>query len=221
MPQVIRSFFSPITERSVGAGVPARLRRLSLRLSPHAFYRAFLPHAFYCMPFVAYFQWICRFRWIAMQLSPHSVVMRQLQHSYWKNGEHSAPPWFLNWTHLKRAYIIPQKNQNQRFFPPNIASPSSSFQKKHSAKIAIKVLHGYFPFKRSTFPAKQKTAQAQNLGFPEAPAKILEIYVDPRRRHIVYYKTLKRRDDRVADCAWLEIRCAGNRTGGSNPSLSV
>lgn len=95
----------------------------------------------------------------------------------------------------------PSKNQNQRFFPPNIASPSSSFQKKHSAKIAIKVLHGYFPFKRSRFPAKQKTAQAQNLGFPEAPAKNSEIYVDPRRRHIVYYKALKRRDDRVADCA--------------------
>ena len=95
----------------------------------------------------------------------------------------------------------PSKNQNQRFFPPNIASPSSSFPKKHSAKISIKVLHGYFPFKRSRFPAKQKTAQAQNLGFPEAPAKILEIYVDPRRRHIVYYKALKRRDDRVADCA--------------------
>lgn len=95
----------------------------------------------------------------------------------------------------------PSKNQNQRFFPPNIASPSSSFPKKHSAKISIKVFHGYFPFKRSTFPAKQKTAQAQNLGFPEAPAKNSEIYVDPRRRHIVYYKALKRRDDRVADCA--------------------
>ena len=30
-----------------------------------------------------------------------------------------------------------------------------------------------------------------------------------------------RRDDRVADCAWLEIRWARKGSGGSNPSLSV
>ena len=30
-----------------------------------------------------------------------------------------------------------------------------------------------------------------------------------------------RRDDRVADCAALEMLCPGNRTGGSNPPLSV
>ena len=95
----------------------------------------------------------------------------------------------------------PSKKSKSAIFSAKYCFSLILFPKKHSAKIAIKVLHGYFSFKRSTFPAKQKTAQAQNLGFPEAPAKILEIYVDPRRRHIVYYKTLKRRDDRVADCA--------------------
>ena len=29
------------------------------------------------------------------------------------------------------------------------------------------------------------------------------------------------RDDRVADCAALEMLCPGNRTGGSNPPLSA
>ena len=161
MPQVIRSFFSPITERSVGAGVPARLRRLSLRLSPHAFYRAFLPHTFYCMPFVSYFQWIRRFRWIAMQLSPHSVVMRQLQHSYWKNGEHSAPPWFLNWTHLKRAYIIPQKIKISDFFRQILLLPHPLSKKNIPPKSQSKSCTDIFPLNVRHFPQNKNRTGAK------------------------------------------------------------
>lgn len=136
--------------------------------------------------------------------SPHSVIMRQLQHSYWQKWRTFSRIVIFerNPKFEARLHLSIQKNQNRRFFPAKYCFFSPPlFRKNISPKSQSKSCTDIFPLNVRHFPQNKKPHRRKTSDCQEASAKNSEIYVDPPRYHIVYCTALKRRDDRVADCA--------------------